>query len=479
MTRILSVAFAIVAVAGTIAWREVVDPGRVEAQSVTYSEHVAAILFKNCASCHRPGQAGPFSVLNYADAKENGHEIAEATSQHYMPPWKPAKTDYAFVGERHLTDGEIDTIQRWVKGGMAEGDPKRLPKPPVFADDWSLGKPDLVVKMPEPFTVPAEGRDVYRNFVIPLNLTEDKWVKVVEYRPTAKPVVHHAIFVVDASGVGRQLDAKDPGPGFGGVMGVTGLGGRSPASVLASARSGQPVQPTTGRGGGSIGGWVPGGAPTPLRDDLAFFLPKGADIIVSTHFHPNGLAMPEQSSLGIYFADRAPSKAFAPIQLPPFVGAFKAINIPPGEANYVIKDSFVVPVDLYAFAVGAHAHYIGKDVKLTATLPNGTVKTLLHIPDWDLNWQGTYQFKDLVPLPAGTRLDVSISYDNSASNPRNPTSPPVRVTFGEQSTNEMGAVTLAVIPGRVGAMVPLREALERHLRDAALASPLLRGRGGR
>jgi hypothetical protein len=290
--------------------------------------------------------------------------------------------------------------------------------------------------------------------------------------------VHHAIFVTDASGAARELDAKDPGPGFGGVMGMGGLGGRSAASIIASVRSDQPLPAQTGRGGGPIGGWAPGGAPAPLRDDLAFFVPKGADLVVATHFHPNGQAAQEQSAFGIYFASKPPSRAFLAIQMPPFFGGLKGINIPPGDANYVITDSLVVPSDVLAFRVGAHAHYIGKELRMTATFPNGTKKTLLDIPDWDLNWQGTYDFKDLVPLPAGTRLDVSIRYDNSANNPRNPSSPPIRVTFGEQSTNEMGSIALAVIAARPGGLMPLQNALDQHLRQAVLNSPLGRGRGG-
>jgi mono/diheme cytochrome c family protein len=451
------------------------------AAAVTFSEHVAPILFKNCASCHRPGQAGPFSVLTYETVRENGGEIAEATRERYMPPWKPAPGDYPILGERRLTDVEIDTIQRWVKGGMAQGDPRKLPGPPVFNDEWRLGKPDLVVTMSEAFTVPSDGRDVYRNFVVPLNLTEDRWLKVIDYRPSARPVVHHAILSLDPSGQARELDAADPGPGFGGVMGAGGLAGRGGLQDMVARARGKAaeIMPRPARGAGAVGGWAPGGAPRPLRDDLAFFVPKGADLIVSTHFHPNGQAAEERSTFGLYFAKRPPVNGFAAIQLPPAFGAFKGINIPPGNANFVITDTFVIPAAVRAFGVGAHAHYLAKDLLLTATFPNGTRKVLLHIPDWDLNWQGTYEFKDYVDLPAGTRLDARIQYDNSAANPHNPASPPVRVTFGEQSTNEMGSINLAVVAGAPGALMTLRPAIDQHMREAIMNSPLMRGRGGR
>jgi len=480
MKRIASIFVASVGVLTGAVWVGVQATASPQSGAVTFSEHVAPILFKNCATCHRPGDAAPFSVLTYATVQEYGGEIAEATRERYMPPWKPAPGDYPFVGERRLTDADIETIQRWVKGGMPQGDPRKMPPTPVFNDDWRLGKPDLIVKMPEPFAVPADGRDVYRNFVIPLNLTEDKWVKVVDYRPSAKAVVHHAIFTTDPTGAARKLDADDPGPGFGGVMGASGVSGRGGLQdIVARARgNAAEVAPAPVRGGGSIGGWAPGGMSRPLREDLAFFVPKGSDLVVSTHFHPNGQALQEQSTFAVYFAKQPPSRGFAGIQLPPAFGAFSGLNIPPGDANFVIADSFVIPAAVRAFGVGAHAHYLGKDVLLTATFPNGTKKTLLHIPDWDLNWQGAYEFRDYVDLPAGTRLDARIQYDNSKTNPHNPSNPPVRVTFGEQSTNEMGSINLIVVAGAPGALVTLRTALDKHMREAVLKSPLMRGRGG-
>jgi hypothetical protein len=262
-----------------------------------------------------------------------------------------------------------------------------------------------------------------------------------------------------------------------GASGVSGRGGLQ--DIVARARgNAAEVAPAPVRGGGSIGGWAPGGMPRMLREDLAFFVPKGSDLVVSTHFHPNGQPMQEQSTFALYFAKQPPSRGFAAIQLPPAFGAFSGLNIPPGNANFVITDSFVIPAAVRAFGVGAHAHYLGKDLLLTATFAGGAKKVLLHIPDWDLNWQGTYEFKDYIDLPAGTRLDVRIQYDNSKANPRNPSDPPMRVTFGEQSTNEMGSISLVVVPGAPGALVALRPALDKHMREAVLNSPLMRGRGG-
>jgi mono/diheme cytochrome c family protein len=452
------------------------------ANQITFSEHVAPIVFTRCATCHRPGQVAPFSLLTYEDARRHGTTIAEVTESHFMPPWKPDGGDIEFQGDRRLTQPQIETIQRWVAGGMPEGDRGRLPRAPSFDAGWPLGEPDLVLSMPEPFVVPADGPDIYRNFVLPTKLSRDTWVKAVDFRPSAGGVVHHAAFLLDSTGEARQKDKADPLPGYGGVMGG-GLtnGPASPAELVARARGVAQTSPAqaAGRagGGGAIGGWAPGGGPKTLPDDLAYFVPAGADVVLSVHFHPTGKAEREASKIALYFARRPPTKPFLIVTLPPYSGAFKGINIPPGATQYTVTDSFVLPADARAFAVSGHAHYLGKELTLTATVPGHATMTLFSISDWDINWQGTYFFKDYVSLPAGTRLDATIRYDNSAANVRNPFNPPQRVTFGEQSTNEMGMLVLLIVAGQPGGAPTLRTALEQHLQDAVRASPMMGGRG--
>ena len=482
MNRLQFAAVAVILIVGVAV---LAQPSPTPADTVTFSEHVAPIVFANCVTCHRPGEAAPFSLMTYEDARLRGKTIAAVTRSRYMPPWKADAGDYSFLGERRLSESQIDTLEQWVNGGLLEGDPKKMPKAPVFKEEWPLGKPDLVVSMPEAFEVPASGPDVFRNFVLALNLKKDQWIRAVDFRASARKVVHHSLFFSDPSGQGRELDAADPLPGFAGLMGGTGIvtGKLSPLEMVARVRGGQPLSqnaPAGGaRGGGALGGWVPGGGARTFPDDIALFAPKGSDLIVSTHFHPSGKVELEKSTVALYFAKSAPSRPFMVLQMPPMVSAFKGINIPAGEANYVVSDSFVLPIDVKAFSTNAHAHYLAREVKLTATFPDRKVKTLLSISDWDINWQGSYVFKDYVTLPAGTRLDATIRYDNSASNRRNPSRPPVRVTFGEQSTNEMGAIGLGVIATTPGSLPRLRDAYEQHLRQEILASPLMRGRGAR
>jgi hypothetical protein len=473
-------------VAGALGIIVVVGGGaaRPTAQApVTFSEHVAPIVFANCTPCHRPGEAAPFSLLNYRDARPLAKAMAAATASRVMPPWKAGPSDYAFDNARQLTDDQIATIQRWVADGAPEGNPAKMPAPPRFTEGWQLGAPDLAVSMSEAFEVPATGPDVYRNFVVPLGLDRDTWVRAIDFRPSARSVVHHSLFFLDATGAAREEDARDATPGFPGGMGGGRVVGteRGVAAILRNDDT-KTQADSVARAAG-LGGWALGGRALELPSGLAFFVPKGSDLILSTHFHPSGKPEREKSSVGLYFASGPPTQAFTAIQLPPVFGVFEGLDIPAGQARYTITDSFVIPVDVRAFSVGAHAHYLAKEFTLKATLPDGSIKTLLAIGDWDFSWQERYRYKDFVSLPKGTRLDATVSYDNSAANKRNPSRPPVRVFWGEESTDEMGSVGLQVVTANRGDLPQLQQAIAAHIRERAFSGPglkqLLQRRAGR
>ncbi len=444
------------------------------ANSVTYTEHVAPILFANCVECHRPGEVAPFSLLTYEDARMRGPLMVYMTGEGLMPPWKAGPSDYTFKNERHITSEQIATLARWVELGMPEGDSLLLPPLPTFTDGWQLGLPDLITTMPEPFTVPAGGPDVYRNFVLPLGLNEDVWVRAVDFRPSARSVVHHSLFFLDNTGTAREQDGQDGLPGYSGGMGVgfSGFFGRGRATRGSNAPTDTGIEQS--RRAGGLGGWAIGSRAQELPDGLAYLVPKGADLILSTHFRPSGEPVPEASSIGLYFADAPPEQDFTYIQLPPLFGVFEGIDIPAGESDYAVMDTFVLPVDAKAFTVGAHAHYLGKEIKLTATLPEGESKTLLWIQDWDFAWQEKYHYVDYVSLPAGTQLEVYFSYDNSTGNLQNPSSPPIRVTWGEESTDEMASVTLQVVAANPDDLPRLEQEYRAHVRGAFASAGGLR-----
>ncbi len=419
----------------------------------TFTEHIAPIIFQNCVSCHRPGEAAPFSLQTYDQVRKRGRQITEVTQSKYMPPWHAEGGHVEFLNPRVLPDGQIATLRRWYEDGMPEGAADRLPKLPAFPEGWQLGKPDLIVKMEQPFKLYAEGPDIYRNFVFPLNLPDDKWVRAIEFRPGARSIVHHALFYLDTTGQARELEAADAEPGF-----------------EEKGRVGRAFTP--------VGGWAVGSNVRVLPDDLAYRYPKGADLVVQTHFHPSGRVEEEISTIGIFFADKPPLRSFVGIQLPPAFGEISGIDIPAGASNYVVKDSFTLPVAAAAFSISPHAHYIAKTMTMKAVLPDGREQIMLRIPDWDFAWQEQYSLKERFPLPKGTRLETEISYDNSAANPRNPSSPPVRVKWGPASTDEMGSITLHVVPVREADVEGLRDALREHATDMVIDRALQRRKPG-
>jgi hypothetical protein len=416
-------------------------------EKVTFTEHIAPIIFHNCTSCHRPGEAAPFKLMSYRDVQKRGRTILDVVQRRYMPPWQPEPGHGDFRDERRLSDRQITLFQRWVESGMAEGDAQKHSKEPEFPRGWYLGKPDLIVTMDRAFDVPADGPDIYRNFVLPLHLAEDKWVTAIDIRPSAREVVHHALYFRDEKGSARKLDGKDGRPGFSG-MGF--------------------------RGSGQLGGWAVGARPAKLPDGLAWPLPQGSDLVVQTHFHPSGKAEKEQITFAIYFAPKAPTRSLVTVQLPPAFGLFSGIDIPPGMSDFTRRDSFTLPVDVDVVGVSPHAHYIGKSFRGWAVLPDGKSERLLSIKDWDFNWQGAYFYKQFVRLPKGTVLHAEAIWDNSAENERNPHQPPKRVRWGEGTDDEMGSLRYEVVAADAKDVPALRSAYQDHVRGA-LRAALQRG----
>jgi len=396
----------------------------------TFSEHIAPIIFNKCTTCHRPGQIGPFSLMDYKQVRRRAKMIRKVTKSRFMPPWHPVSGHGEFVGESRLTQAEIDLIGRWVNAGSPEGDESKLPAKPEFVDDWALGKPDMIIKMAEGFTVPAGGRDIYRNFAIPVSLDERKWLTAIEVRPSARAVLHHILFVVDTTLESRRKDGRDGRPGFSGMRG---------ARLNSNDRVGNDIA--------GLSGWAVGGQPHHLPMGLGRELPKGEfDLVLNSHFHPSGKDEVEQTTLGLYFADKKPSHRMVALCLPPNFGVAAGINIPAGEKNYLVKDSFTVPVDALGLTIGGHAHYLGREMKVFVTRPGGQRESIFWIDNWAFNWQNRYQYKEPVDLPAGTKIEMEIVYDNSTDNPSNPYDPPRRVGWGFQSNEEMGGISLLMVP---------------------------------
>lgn len=378
--------------------------------TLTYSKDIAPILINNCTSCHHPGDVAPFSLMSYDDAKGKAETIDAVISAGVMPPWKPVPEYGEFADARILSAADREKISRWIREGAPPGDLSRAPKPPVYDLSWHLGKPDMIVKMPAPYTVRASGPDEYRCFVIPLNLTEDKFVSAVEFHPSNNKVLHHALFFLDALGVAKTKEGADGKPGYHSFGGIGFF-------------------PT-----GGLGGWAPGHRQRPLPPGVVRRVVKGSDLVMQAHFHPTGKPEVEQSELGIYFAKQKPEKFLLPLQ----VNATRQIDIPAGDANYQVSASSVVPADVDLLFAAPHAHLLCKQIKSWAVTPDQKTIPLIWIKDWDFNWQEQYEFLHPIRLPKGTVVHADFIYDNSSHNPRNPSNPPRRVTRGEQTTDEMG-----------------------------------------
>jgi peroxiredoxin len=382
----------------------------------TYTKDIAPLLQKNCQECHRPGQVAPFALETFEQARKRAADIASVVEDRSMPPWKASSHfGLKFKDERTLPEKDVATIAAWAEAGAPEGDPRDLPPAPEFPDDWSLGKPDLVVDIGADFPVPASGDDIYRCFVVPTGLDKDQYVTAIEYRVGNRRVVHHILAYVDVSGEARKRDAADPGPGY-----------------SCFAGPGEPVH-------GDLGGWAPGIQPSPLPDGVGRSLPKGADLIVQMHYHPSGKAETDRTRIGLHFA-RKPIR-----QTLHWAAALNpGLELPPGNANVEIKAAWPVPLDLVAHAVTPHMHLLGRDIAMSVTYPDGRVQDLIKIDDWDFNWQYSYFFEKPLDLPKGSVLNVVSHYDNTSSNPRNPNKPPKLVKWGEATTDEMCVGFIAV-----------------------------------
>ncbi len=429
-------------------------PSKTQAgEGITFHKNIASIIWNNCSNCHRPGQAGPFSLLDYNDVRKRARQIKEVVIDGYMPPWHAKSEHLSYKDARKLGARDKKLLLDWIEQGLEEGNVSDAPERPKFPNGWLAGEPDMVVSMPEVYEVYADGPDIYRNFVFPLSNKETLWLKAIEIRPTARPVVHHVLYFVDSSGKARERDARDAKPGFSG-MGFTSR-----------------LKP--------VGGWAVGGTAKMLPDGMAFEVPPNSDIVLQTHFHPSGKPEKEATSLGLYLSEKPATRPFTGIQLPPKFGALAGIDIPAGESHYSVKDSFEIPVDVEAFGISAHAHYLGKQMEMKAITPNGSEIELVRIDDWDFNWQEGYVFSKPVKLQAGTRIEAEVVWDNSEQNLFNPNSPPKRVKWGPFSYDEMGSVTLRVSPLKNGEFEEIKTALKDHQTFSFLSSMLARGSSSR
>ncbi len=395
------------------------------AVEVTFNRQIAPVIYKECSPCHRPGEAAPFSLLSYDDVKRHAAQIADVTKRRFMPPWLPEPGYGDFSEEHRLSDAQIQLIQDWVKQGSALGLAAKAPVPPKFTSDWPLGPPDLILRSGRPYQLAADGTETFWNFVMPVPITTTRWVKAIEVRPGNARVFHHANVVLDRSRSARKREAI-PGAGF-------------PGMDLA-------FEEETFDPDGHFLSWKPGSEPGVEPDGRAWRADPGMDLVLNVHLRPTGKPEIVSPVIGLYFTDKPQTQFPMLLQLE----HDGAIDIQPGEKDFVVSDELKIPMDLQVLAIYPHAHYLARLMEGYATLPDGKKQWLIRIPEWDLNWQGVFRLKSPIVLPAGTTVTMRYHYDNSADNVRNPNSPPKRVQGGNEATAEMGHLWLQVLPITTG-----------------------------
>ncbi len=376
-----------------------------------YTRDIAPILNSHCVGCHRAGEVAPFALETYAEARTWARAIQDVTTRRIMPPWKAVPGFGEFCDARGLDAHDIAAIASWAAAGAPQGDVSTSPPAPHFppAGAWSLGKPDCELQPVRPYHLTAEGPDVYRNFVLPIDFKEDRYVSAMEFKPGNRAVVHHVVLYIDPTAQSAKMDGKETEPGYS-VPGVT-------IGVFAAEW-------------GEV--WVPGRTPRFFPPGVAVKIPAGSKLVMQVHYHKNGAPQTDSTRLALYFAHDTVKQI---LQTGPLLNAGFALQ--PGNAHQQVTTSVVLPMDVHIRTVFPHMHLLGREMKVTATLPTGETKPLIYVKDWDFNWQETYLLREPMALPKGTRIDVAAVFDNSDRNPRQPSHPPHEVHWGEQTTDEM------------------------------------------
>jgi hypothetical protein len=374
------------------------------AAAPTFSKDVAPILYKSCVECHRPDAMAPMALISYEDARPWVRAIKQKVVRREMPPWGADPTVGRFSNDVSLKQSEIDTIVAWVDGGAPQGNPAELPSVPKFAAGWSIGKPDLIFKMQQPFNVPADGTVPYSYVTIPTNLKEDIWIRGVELKPTDRRVVHHIISTL-VEGNGKPPD---------------------PTPKLTR-------DPSRKELGGGLGGLVPGRLYSLYEDGVARKIPAGADIVLQMHYTTIGQPITDQTEIGIVLAKEPPAKLRAEDG-----GAIPntGFAIPPGDPNYEVVGKQTFDRDTFLSSLYPHMHVRGKDAQYSIIYPDGREEVVLRVPKYDFNWQLSYKLAEPKFMPKGSTLKVTMHYDNSRGNRFNP-DPTATVRWGEQTWEEM------------------------------------------
>jgi type 1 glutamine amidotransferase len=379
----------------------------------TFTKDVAPILQSRCQVCHRSGEAAPFSLMTYAQARPWAKAIREAVLARKMPPWFADAHYGKFANDRSLTKKEIDTIVAWVDNGAPQGNPKDMPPPREFAEGWAIPKPDAVIELPVAFEIPATGTIEYQHILIPAPFATDRWVQFAEARPTDRARVHHIIAFIREPGSDWLKEAK-PGIPF------------VPAKTKDNADTDTSKLPSD-----FLVGYAPGQPPEKFESGQAKLIRAGSDIILQVHYTTNGTPGTDRTRIGLVFAKEPPAKRVFTVSATN--GKFR---IPAGAPNHQVEAEFELGSAVTLYGLHPHMHGRGKDFEYRVKYPDGETRTLLKVPNYRATWQLWYELSEPLALPKGARIQCTAHFDNSPNNELNP-DPTKDVVWGDQSWDEM------------------------------------------
>jgi hypothetical protein len=410
-------AFALLSVAAArqvgIGARDHAGANQRAAFSPTFYKDVVPILQDHCQSCHRPGEAAPMPLVTYEQTRPWAKQMATAVEMRMMPPWFADPRYGHFSNDPSVSAEQIATIAAWADEGGPAGNLKDAPPAQKWTDGWNIPEPEVVVEMPKAVQIPASGEVEYTYEIVPTHFAEDKWVQMVEVRPSSPAHVHHAVVYI------RPPDSA--------WLRHAPIGEPFTASMLSDPEEQRQAHETTSD---LLLVYAPGSAPDRFPEGMAKFVPAGSDLVFQMHYTTNGEAASDQTSAGLVFAKSPPKSRVITLQL-----NNHALIIPPGADNFRVEVQGTLPQDATLLSFFPHMHLRGKRFEYDIIHDDGSVEILLRV-NYHFHWQLSYKLAQPRELKAGTKLRAVAWYDNSKNNPHNP-NPEKTVTWGDQTSDEM------------------------------------------
>ncbi len=419
-------------------------------EEITYSEHIAPIIYKNCTSCHRPGEAGPFNLLTFQDAVSRANLIKFVTQTRYMPPW-PADATYShFIDEKVLNDNEIAMIGTWVDNGCPVGDSTKASKLPDFPIGSQLGKPDLIIKLRDAYKIKGNGKDLFLLMRVPYQIPNDTFINAIEIVPDNRKLVHH----INAQLLSYEFDKKKDVFKGNTVVDLKTI----PDKLKAYAAIDLPnddglTYPTLTQ---SVANYLPGVTPPIYPNGIGGFkmVRKGAIFLKDIHYGPSRVDTSDQTTFNVFYAKQAPSRPTQEFQMGTFgVSPTVPTLVIPPDTVMTFHSDYTLPFDISILTINPHMHLLGKQFIAFAVSQQGDTIPLIRIKKWDFRWQYFYTFKKMLKIPRGATIHIEGVYDNTRQNPNNPFSPPRLVAEREGSmrtSDEMFQFIITYLPYQQG-----------------------------